>query len=146
MILDFLLTLLAIDAFSVLFCTPKEQRFFCALTGALGWISYQLLLRMGSNFVFASLLASFHITFLSRLFAALRQTPVTVYLMPGILPLVPGAGIYYTSYYLIMQEMQVCAAKGVETFQIAGAIVLGITFAFSLPQDFFQRKKNGHTH
>ena len=38
------------------------------------------------------------------LFAILLKTPVTVFLLTGIFPLVPGAGIYYTAYYFIQGE------------------------------------------
>ena len=69
--------------------------------------------------------------------AALRKNPVTVYLIAGIFPLVPGAGIYYTSYYFIMNNMSEFSRYGMETIKVAGAIVLGIIFGFSLPQAWF---------
>ena len=65
--------------------------------------------------------------------------PSTVFLITGIFTLVPVSGIYYTSYYLIMNELEQCAAKGMETFKIAGAIVLGIIFGLMLPQSWFNR-------
>ena len=63
--------------------------------------------------------------------------------MAGIFPLVPGSGIYYTSYYFIMSDMESFVAKGTETFKVAGAIALGIIFGFALPQKFllFARRK-----
>ena len=60
-----------------------------------------------------------------------------MFLIPGIFPLVPGAGIYYTAYYLIMNEMKSFSKKGTETFLIAGAIALGIVFGFAIPQAVF---------
>ena len=60
-----------------------------------------------------------------------------VFLIAGIFPLVPGAGIYYTSYYFIMNNMSEFSRYGMETIKVAGAIVLGIIFGFSLPQAWF---------
>mgnify|MGYP002624622553 CR=1 FL=1 len=46
-----------------------------------------------------NLVGAFILTVFSRVLAAKRKNPVTIYLITGIFPLVPGAGIYYTSYY-----------------------------------------------
>ena len=63
------------------------------------------------------------------------------YLVSGIFPLVPGAGIYYTAYYLISGMPAKCSAKGLETFEIALAIVFGIIFGFSIPETLFHKRK-----
>jgi len=141
MILQFLLAMAACASFAVLFGVPRDQFFFSSLNGALGWISYLIFCELGAGIVFASLYATFFLTILSRFFAALRKNPVTLYLVTGIFTLVPGAGIYYTSHYFIMNDMSRCTAKGMETFKIAGAISVGIIFGFSIPQRLFQRKK-----
>ncbi len=138
MILQFILAMIATASFAVLFCVPKDQFFFSSLTGALGWISYLIFCELGCGVVLASLLATFFLTILSRLFAALLKNPVTLYLVTGIFTLVPGAGIYYTAYYFIMNDMGAFAAKGMETFKIAGAITVGIIFGFSIPQRLFR--------
>ena len=78
----------------------------------------------------------------SRTMAVVRRNPATVYLLCGIFPLVPGAGIYYTAYYLITKESALFSAKGLETFEIALAIVFGIIFGFAIPEAIFHRSRN----
>ena len=73
------------------------------------------------------------LTMMSRIFAVWRKTPVTVFLICGIFPLVPGAGIYYTAYYFIMGDNAMALSKGIETIKIAVAIALAIVFVFSMP-------------
>ncbi|MBO5372262.1 MAG: threonine/serine exporter family protein [Lachnospiraceae bacterium] len=143
MIIQFLVSMLACLSFAILFCAPRNQCIYCALTGAAGWLSY-LLLEPAAGAVAASLLATFLLTILSRIFAAARKNPVTLYLVIGIFPLVPGAGIYYTSYYFIMNDMTRFAVKGMETFKIAGAIALGIIFALAIPQSLFHIFQRAH--
>ncbi|OOB77996.1 MAG: hypothetical protein BEN18_09055 [Epulopiscium sp. Nuni2H_MBin001] len=63
--------------------------------------------------------------------------PITVFLIAGIFPLVPGAGIYFTAYYFIVNDNVQAFVKGLETFKIAMAISLGIVFVFALPQSLF---------
>ena len=79
---------------------------------------------------------------MSRIFAVRRKTPVTVFLICGIFPLVPGAGIYYTAYNFIIGNNQMAVAKGVETIKIAVAIALAVVFTFSLPTPVFRFAKS----
>ena len=81
----------------------------------------------------AGLTMTIPLTLVSRLFAILLKTPVTVFLLTGIFPLVPGAGIYYTAYYFLQGEQELFASKGGETFKVALALALGIALVCSLP-------------
>lgn len=137
MITQFIVCFFATLSFAVLFSAPKRQLLFCGLTGAAGWMVYLLLMKNNSGIAVANLAAAFTLTLMSRIFAAIERHPVTVYLLAGIFPLVPGAGIYYTSYYFIMHDMEAFATKGAETLIVAGSIVLGIVFGSSIPQSIF---------
>lgn len=137
MILQFIICIFATLSFAVLFGAPKKELLFCGLTGAVGWLVYLICLAYGFGTPMANLIATFALTVIARIIAALHKNPVTVYLISGIFPLVPGAGIYYTSYYFIMNEMSECYHSGMETVKVAGAIVLGIIFGFALPQSWF---------
>lgn len=137
MIAQFIICFFATLSFAVLFSAPKHQLLFCGLTGAMGWIVYLLILQINGSIALANVCASFTLTLMARIFAALNRHPVTVYLLAGIFPLVPGAGIYYTSYYFIMHEMNHFAKYGAETLIVAGSIVFGIVFGFSIPQQLF---------
>ena len=138
-LLQFIVAMLATISFAVLFTAPKHEVVFCGFTGALGWIVYYIMTQNNINLVLASLVATFCLTVMARCFAVVRKTPVTVYLLSGIFPLVPGAGIYYTAYYLFIGNTQLSGAKGLETLEIAGAIVFGIIFGFGIPQRLFHK-------
>lgn len=137
MILQFILCTFATLSFAVLFGAPKKELVFCGLTGATGWLVYLICIEFDSGTAIANLIATIALTVISRTIAAIRKNPVTVYLISGIFPLVPGAGIYYTSYYFIMNESSECLSAGAEAIKVAGAIVLGIIFGFALPQSWF---------
>ncbi len=139
MIIQFIVSMLATISFAILFNAPKKEVLFCGLTGAFGWMVYYLITTQDISNVLASLIASFGLTLLARGLAVARQNPVTVYLLTGIFPLVPGAGIYYTAYYLLTGDSAMSGAKCLETVYIAGAIVFGIIFGFGIPQAIFHR-------
>ena len=138
-IIEAIVAMFATISFAILFNAPKKEVFYCGLTGSLAWTIYYGMTEQGINSVLASLVASFGLTILARAFAVIRKSPVTMYLLPGIFPLVPGAGIYYTAYYLFIGNNEMSGFKGLETLEIAGAIVFGIIFGFGIPQRWFHK-------
>ena len=120
-------------SFAILFACPRKSLPFCGLVGAVGWLIYELAVMLGTDSAAASLLAVIPLTILTRVFAILLKTPVTVFLLSGIFPLVPGAGIYYTAYYFIQGNNVLALSNGISTFKVAVALAIGITLVLSVP-------------
>ena len=139
MLMQFMAAMLGTLAFAIIFHAPRKEYLFCTVNGGLGWLAYLLFLRFGAGVTIASLGATLFLTLAARVLSAVRRCPTTVFLVTGIFTLVPGAGIYYTAYYLLMNELAQFTAKGIETFKVAGAIALGIVFGFAIPQSWFNR-------
>ena len=74
-----------------------------------------------------------------QLEAVRKKCPVTIFLIAGIFPLVPGAGVYWTAYYIVTDQLWLAAETGYTAVKVAVAIVLGIVFIFELPQGLFVR-------
>ena len=87
---QFFLAGLGTLSFAILFACPRRCLPYCALVGAVGWLWYELLTLLGADAATASLLAVIPLTILTRVFAITQKTPVTVFLLTGIFPLVPG--------------------------------------------------------
>ncbi len=137
-LLNFIVAFIATVAFAKLFHAPDNELIICGVSGGFSWLIYDLLTSTGADGVFATLIATFLLTVFSRSAAVIRRMPITVYLISGIFPLVPGSGIYYTIYHLITRENALFAEYGLRTFEIAIAITFGILFGSSIPQKLFQ--------
>lgn len=124
-------------AFGFLFGIPSRYFGYCGLCGAVAWGVYVLPL-WGSG-VIASFAATVMLTFLSRLLAVWKRCPVTVFLIAGLIPLVPGVGLYWTFYYLVTNQMEQMSSTGLSAVKSACAIVLAIVLVFEIPQKFFRR-------
>jgi len=122
--------------FSIIFNVPKRELIFCGIIGCLGWILY-LILEANNGYILATLCAAAIVTALSRCMSVIRKNPVTLYLIPGIIPLVPGAGIYFTMFHIVMGEYMYAALQGIETLARAGTISLGLLIILSLPLKLF---------
>lgn len=119
--------------FGMLFGIPRKCYLACAVTGAVGWLTYELAVMLGIGAVTANLLAAIPLTLLARIFAVTLKAPVTVFLLSGIFPLVPGAGIYYTAYYFIQNDNVQMAASAADTVKIAAALAISISLVLGLP-------------
>ncbi len=137
LILQFVVAIFATIGFAVLFGAPKKETVLCGITGAIGWIIYEAMIVQDINGLLATGVAAFVLTFVVRCLAVCRRMPATVYLLPGIFPLVPGSQLYYTAYYLFLGSRDEFVSHGILTFELAGAIVFGIILGMALPQMIF---------
>lgn len=131
---QFLVAIVATVSFSVTFRVPARHYLACGITGAVGWLVYILCAEpLAMSAPVATLVAALPLTACARLFAIRHKAPITLFLLCGIFPLVPGAGIYYTAYYFLRDDRVLFANKGVETLKIAVALALGIALVCSIP-------------
>jgi uncharacterized membrane protein YjjB (DUF3815 family) len=137
LLLEAIAAVIGTIAFSLLFGVPTRFYPYCGLIGGSGWIVYAALLKWVTTPV-AALVATIVVILLSRMFAVRKRCPVTIFLISGIFPLVPGAGVYWTAYYIVTDELALAARTGFMALKVAVAIVLGIVFVFELPQGFFK--------
>lgn len=127
-------------AFAVVFGAPTKEYISTGICGMAGWIVYLIIQRNTQASPFEiNLLASMAITFVSRIMAVNRKCPVIVYQICGILPLVPGAGIFWTSYYLVTQDFGQALNNGVTALAVTLAIVMGIILINAIPGRFFKK-------
>ena len=124
-------------AFSVLFFVPRKYYAFCGICGAAGWAVYSFMTGFGVSTAESTFYATLAVIFLSRLFAVAERCPATLFLSPGIFPLVPGAGVYWTSYHIVTNDLEMASQTGFAALKVAVAIVLGIIFVSEIPQGFF---------
>ena len=133
----FVLAFVATIGFSIMFNVPRKELAFCGFTGACGWIVYQVLLATFSSGVTAAFAGAMIIAYISRALSFRRKMPVNLYMIPGVIPLVPGAGIYFTMYYIIEGDNAAAILRGIETLMIAGVIAIGFLVILSLPRRWF---------
>ena len=119
--------------FSILFGAPRSCYLDCGLAGMAGWLVYLLMLRQaGLTPAVAAFAGAFCVDLTSHLTARLRKCPSSVYLICGIIPLVPGGGIFWTAYYLTTDQLHSASATGITAIKITIAIAIAIITSKSL--------------
>ena len=120
-------------AFAVLFGVPRKYYLDSGLCGMLGWLLYLVLanhtgLSVANVVFFATVL----VTFTAMVLAIVRKCPITVYLICGIFPLVPGAGIFWTTYNVVSEQLGAALHTGVTALKVTVAIAFGIILVAEL--------------
>ena len=116
----------AVYMFSALLDVPKKYAHYSAGIGAVGWYVYMGIQADTNSAMMAAFLSTLMIALLSHMMARIKRAPVTVFLISGILPSVPGAAMYRFVHYLIQNDFALSNHYLIETLQIAGAIAMAI--------------------
>ena len=135
-------------AFACLYGVDRIQYVSMGIIGALGWMAYLLLARQaGASAPVAALFAAMLVCLMARVVAVPARCPAQLFLICGLFTLVPGAGIFWSTYHLTALtagDIDMARSFGFTAVKVAVAIVLGIVFAMELPQRLFSRKNGAH--
>lgn len=140
-----LAALVGTAAFACLFGVDRIQYLGAGIIGAAGWVAYLLLVRLaGLSAPFATLFSALLVCLMARMVAVPARSPAQIFLLCGIFPLVPGAGIFWFTYYLSTGALALSLPTGFTAAKVAVALVLGIILAMELPQRLFSRRSGAH--
>jgi uncharacterized membrane protein YjjB (DUF3815 family) len=126
MIIQVIGTFAAVISFAIIIGVPRQFLGHAGFVGAVGWLVYLILGNAGLSVVARMFYAALVVSLISHSFARIKKTPVTLFLIAGILPLVPGVGMYQIVYNLITNNSSMAAHYFTETLLIAGMIALAI--------------------
>ena len=120
-------------AFAVLFGVPRKYYLDSGLCGMLGWLLYLILMNhTGLSVANVVFFATVLVTFTAMVLAIVRKCPITVYLICGIFPLVPGAGIFWTTYNVVSEQLGAALHTGITALKVTVAIAFGIILVAEL--------------
>lgn len=129
----FLTSFFAASSFVILFNAPKKSLLQCGLVGMLGWVLY-VTVRGEIGEAPATLAASLLVGILCQLFAKIYRTPVIIFSVAGIIPLVPGGMAYNAMRRFVENQYDQALQIGAQTLMIAGAIAAGLVLSEVLNQ------------
>lgn len=131
MILQLLYGFLASAGFAFLFNVPLNCIIISGISGSVGWAGYLIVIKIYPSVIAATFIASFFIGIMGEIFARKLKNPSTIFVIPGIIPLVPGAYSYRTVLAIIQGNNKQAFQYGLQTIGIALAIAAGLMFVIS---------------
>ncbi len=126
------------------FCLFFRLRFnrlpIIAVLSALCYTSYLVVLRLNLSDFAANTAAAVITAALSEFMAIVFRAPVTVFLIPSILPLIPGAALYYTMEAIFKNDIRAAVYYAASMCRAIGGLVFGIIIVSTIVRCFRDRK------
>ncbi|MDY3781840.1 MAG: threonine/serine exporter family protein [Candidatus Faecousia sp.] len=126
--------------FSILFNIHGPGMFLCALGGIASYAAYVITVRLGfqpgSGIFVGTMLSALY----SEIMARVRKYPTICYLVISIVPLIPGASLYYTMRRAADGAMDKFVSQGLFTAETAGIMAASIILVSSLVKIYYAKK------
>ena len=133
--------------FSVLFNSPKDCIMKASFCGMTGWLVKMSLTASFSSNVGGTFFGAMTVGLIGETLARKNKKPATVFIIPGIIPLVPGAGMYYTMINFINNNFAKTIEVGSDAIFTAISIAIAVIVASSISRAIIRAidYKRGHT-
>ena len=130
--------------FSILFNIHGPGMLLCTLGGIAAYAVYALTLSAGFAPGTAFFVGTAFSALYSEIMARVRKYPTICYLVVSIIPLIPGASLYYTMQQAVDGAMDRFVSQGLFTAEVTGIMAASIILISSLVRMFLGRHKTNH--
>lgn len=127
--------------FNILFNIRGRKLLFATLGGLISWAVFLALEPLLPSEALRYFLSAAVITVYGEALARIEKTPTTTFLVPSIIPLIPGSALYYTMNYALGEQWSQFAEQAFYTLQLALSLAVGIiavTTTVRLVSGFFR--------
>ena len=112
--------------YALLLRTPVKALFLSAVLGSTGYVVFILSDRYMANTLTAYFLGTLFISVTGELLARIMRMPSTVFVIPSVIPLVPGYGLYLSMLLLVQNDFDGFIKTGAQTLFTAGIMAVAI--------------------
>ena len=143
--IHFLFSLFATIGFAIFLNSPKSILIHSGIIGGIGWTLYVFLIENSFSPISANFIAAALVSMFSEILARKLKHPAISFVIPGIIPLVPGLSLYNTMLFLVQNNYDSAISTGATTLFVSGAIALGVLVVSSLFRTLTILKYNSDT-
>ena len=112
--------------FNILFNIRGRKLIFATLGGLMSWAVFLMLEPVLPSEALRYFVSAAVITVYGELLARREKTPTTTFLVPSIIPLIPGSALYYTMNCALNKQWSQFAQQAFYTLQLALSLAVGI--------------------
>ncbi len=138
-------TVIGVTCFAVLFEVRPRHLFSIAFGGLCTYTVEQLCLSFNLSLLFGAFLASCTAALFSEIFARIEKAPTTVFLLPCLIPILPGISLYNSLNSLVIGNTEVAFNHLLSSASVAAGLALGISVvsvAVGISAEIIARVKN----
>lgn len=141
MMIELLMAYLASLSFAYIFNLNRRTALLAAIGGSIGWLFYSQGLAFFHDMNIAYFLGAVALSYYAEIMARKTRTPVTSYITPALIPLVPGSGLYRTMLQSLEGNYNEALREGITTMMASGALAIGILMVFTLIKIYYLVKR-----
>lgn len=132
--------------FSIYFRVREKNVIAAMAGGAIGWIVYLIFFHFTEDLFISNFAAAFIVFVWAEIMARILKAPSNTYLIPGIIPLIPGGSLYYTMKGVVDGNHQMFAESGKNTVFVtfgmaAGMVVAAVVFHYIIKIKGMKKRK-----
>lgn len=122
--------------FAILFNVRGSRLVAVSLGGGAAWALFLLLGFLLESEVLRYFLVALTVSLYAELMARIFRSSAIVFITPCLIPLVPGASLYYTMTHALGDNLEGFLEKGGMTLKMAAALAVGIIASVVLVRTF----------
>ncbi len=119
-------TVFGVGGVALVFGVEKKHIVWGVLSAIICCIGYEVSMLLGWGIFAAAFIGSALCAAYSDIMAHVLKVPATMMIILGILPLVPGASLYYTMLGAVQSDMVQFSQNGTRVLWMAAGIAIGI--------------------
>lgn len=131
-LIQLIASFIAVVCFAFNLEIPKKYIFIVGGVGSVAWITYLICNHFNLPDIASYFISTLVVAILSVVFSKIFNAVSTIFLIPGILPTVPGIAMYKTIYAFINNNIQEAGYYLLQSIFIAGGIALAIFITESI--------------
>ncbi len=124
-ILEMLYCFIATFFFAMIMNAPKKTLILSAVNASLGYLIYELFIIKG-NPMLGFFLGTTCVATFGEIFARKLKMPATIFIFPGVIPIVPGLGLYETILAFVQNDISSALETGVKTILNIGCMAIAM--------------------
>ncbi len=132
------MSILGAVGFAIRSNVKGKKLIIAAAGGGISWSVYLIVLYFYNDRIVSLLAATITVGLLAEVLARIIKTPVTILLVPMLIPLIPGSHLYYATSYLVQGMTAEFGERLNLVVKSSGAIAFGIILVTSSVQIFIK--------
>lgn len=126
--------------YCILMSLPKKALIISSLSASVTYLIYRIIYVEADAELIGYLAATFFGAVAAEILARTCKMPVTIFVIPAVVPLVPGVGLYRSMLCLVRSDMSGFASAGTRALFISGIIAVTVAVVNASFKNFFKKK------
>lgn len=139
-IINVIFSYVASVGFALTINIPHRDLHLSGVSGTVGWMAYWTCFNLGFGRMISNLIGAFLIGILGLCFARIKKSPVTVFNIPALVPLVPGVPAYQAVRALVAGNYSQGEELLLRVAIVTGGISLGFLLSTMCTEAFYKFK------